>query len=113
MEGRNREGGEEERKETKAGDRNEGGGGGGSSVVGGMVTCHTLINKSVHFVFFPSPFITHAPLGLILVHDLTNRKSHGHLSKWLAEYYQSSRAFVSTSSSMTSKRHSTYTDSFQ
>ncbi|XP_064404119.1 rab-like protein 3 isoform X2 [Halichondria panicea] len=27
--------------------------------------------------------------GLILVHDLTNRKSHSHLSKWLNEFHQS------------------------
>ena len=28
--------------------------------------------------------------GLILVHDLTNRKSHGNLSRWLTEFHQSS-----------------------
>ena len=28
-------------------------------------------------------------VGLILVHDLTNRKSHSHLSKWLNEFHQS------------------------
>ena len=28
-------------------------------------------------------------LGIILVHDVTNRKSHGNLSKWLSEYHQS------------------------
>ena len=28
--------------------------------------------------------------GIILVHDLTNRKSHNNLSTWLTEFYQSS-----------------------
>jgi hypothetical protein len=58
--------------------------------------------------------------GLILVHDLTNRKSHSHLSKWLAEYYQSNRSSSGTnSSSVSSKRLSMtgslsgYSDSFQ
>jgi Rab-like protein 3 len=27
--------------------------------------------------------------GIILVHDLTNRKSHGNLSKWLSEFHNS------------------------
>ena len=29
--------------------------------------------------------------GLILVHDLTNRKTHSHLTKWLTEFHNSSK----------------------
>ena len=98
-------------------ERSEGGWCRAGSVVGSTVMCRTLTNQSTYAfslcAISLSPYITHALLGLILVHDLTNRKSHSHLSKWLAEYYQSSRASVSSSTSITSKRHSTYADSFQ
>lgn len=28
-------------------------------------------------------------VGIVLVHDLTNRKSHSNLSLWLSEFYRS------------------------
>ena len=34
--------------------------------------------------------------GIILVHDLTNRKSHGNLTKWLSEFHHSQSRDQST-----------------
>ena len=37
--------------------------------------------------------------GLILVHDLTNKKTHSHLTKWLSEFHNSSRILGPSSKS--------------
>ncbi len=38
-----------------------------------------------------SVLIWHTLPGLILVHDLTNRKSYSHLTKWLSEFHNRSK----------------------
>ena len=60
---------------------------------------------------FPLTLVVCDMTGLILVHDLTNRKTHSHLTKWLSEFHNGSRTGKGVGSG--SRASISHSDSFR
>ena len=55
------------------------------------VSTFIMYGVSTYIMYGVSVLPSNPCPGLILVHDLTNRKTHSHLTKWLTEFHNSSK----------------------